>query len=182
MSGYLLNWIPCCDIHLLRPVLDLGQAISLANQGDPDQLANMVRLNWMVQDLKINPMIKPIFCRDNFDVIVGDTRIMAAKLVGLDHVPVMCYSQLEIGQLCSSIDDIKHYAGFGPGAVISYVPDVDILCTPPEWIDIGDARTKHHGHDQSQRLQAINQHLRLHPAVIDKAWILEPKVWGDIFF
>lgn len=177
MSGYLLYWIPDCDINLLRPVLDLDRAIDLANQGDPAQLANMVRLNWMIHDLKRGPMIKPIFCRDEFDVIVGDTRIMAAQLAGVDRVPVMCYSTYPTGQLCRDRDDLRRCAGFLPSAVISFSPDVDIMTEPPEWIDIGDHRTQHHGHDESRRLTAA----RPFRGSITREWLLQHHDWGDLF-
>jgi hypothetical protein len=178
---YLLWWIPNCDTSRLKPVLTLDKAVALANQGDPEQLANMVRLNWMIQDLRQNGMIKPIFCRDDFRVIVGDTRIMAAKLAGLTQVPVMCYNPIPLGQLCQTLDQLKQMAGFGSEAQVLFRPTVDIMTEPPDWIDIGDHRTRHHGHDQMRRLKAMQDYLEQNHCVFDRHWLMEERPWNDIF-
>lgn len=181
--SYLLCWLGETDINELTPVADLDQTLRLARDGDPESLANLVRLNWMVQDLKINAMIKPLFCRDqSLQVIVGDTRIMAARLAGLTHVPVMAYLQTPRGSVCHSLDDIKRYSGFQIDARISWTPtQIDPLCQPPGWIDIGDQRTRHHGHDQTARLRAIQIMQEKNPQTLDINWIQQPKDWGDIF-
>lgn len=180
---YLLCWLGATDINLLNPVCDINQIIKLANQGDSTCLANLVRLNWMVQDLKFNPMIKPVFCRDDtLDVIVGDTRIMAAKLAGLSKVPVMAYLQTPQGTVCHDIDDLKTLSGFAQDAEIVWAPpNTDILHDPPAWIDIGDYRTRHHGHDEVSRLQAMTNHIKNDPRPLTVEWIMEPRDWGDIF-
>jgi hypothetical protein len=180
---YLLCWLPDTDINLLRPALDADGLLDLANRGDPDALANMVRLNWMISDVRRSGIIKPIFVRDDtFDVIVGDTRIMAARMAGINQVPVMAYLQQPQGTVCQTHDDILRLSGFGTDAKIHWTPcETDILRDPPDWIDIGDHRTRHHGHDECLRLAAIEEYLRKTPQWLDRDWLLEPKDWGDIF-
>lgn len=180
---YLLCWLSHTDINLLRPALDVDGLLDLANRGDPDALANMVRLNWMVSDVRHTGIIKPVFVRDHtMDVIVGDTRIMAARLAGLQRVPVMAYLEQAQGMTCSSIHDILTLTGFGSDAVIHWTPaDIDILSEPPAWIDIGDSRTQHHGHDQQRRLAVMQDYVKKNPQPLGRDWLLESRDWGDIF-
>lgn len=181
--SYLLCWLGDTNINELRPIADINQTLELAQQGDPDCLANLVRLNWMVQDLKINRIIKPIFCQDQeLTVIVGDTRIMAAKLVGITQVPVMAYLKTPRGTVCRSLNDVRQSSGFDHTAEVSWSPaQIDPITQPPRWIDIGDYRTRHHGHDQQARLDAVLAWQKKNPQALDINWILEPKDWGDIF-
>lgn len=179
---YHLCWLGPVAVDRLRVQCDIDRLLKLANQNDSDALANLVRLNWMVQDLKLHPMIKPIFARDqDLQVIVGDTRIMAARLIGLHSVPVMAWLDTPQGTVCGGLDDVKHLAGFGPECEILWRPHVDLMVEPPEWIDIGDHRTRHHGHDQAGRLQAMRDHLSRDPGPIDLTWVMRPRDWGDLF-
>lgn len=179
---YLLCWLSDTDINLLTPVSTVQDLLYRANQGDPDALANSVRLNWMIQDLRANPMLKPVFCRDDdLRVIVGDTRIMAARLAGLSRVPVMAYLYHPRGQICHTLEDIKYRAGFDSKSILQWSPDIDPLTEPPDWIDIGDDRTAGHGHDESRRLMAIQDFLKKNPQPLTLEWLLEPRDWGDIF-
>jgi hypothetical protein len=180
---YLLCWLPDTDINLLRPALDADGLLDLANQGDPDALANMVRLNWMISDVRRSGIIKPIFVRDDtFDVIVGDTRIMAAQLAGIRQVPVMAYLDKPRGTLCESLDHLKTLAGFGKDALLQWSPEeIDPLREPPTWIDIGDLRTSAHGHDHDLRLQAMLDYLENHKGNLDIDWLLQPRRWPGIF-
>ena len=179
---YLLCWLPETNINVLNPVSTLEDMLERANTGDPDALANMVRLNWMVQDLRRNPMIKPIFCDHEYRVIVGDTRIAAAKLVGITHVPVMAYLTESRGQICKTINDIKILSGFSTDAHVSWIPwTIDPTTAVPDWIDIGDQRTAHHGHNESRRLEAMQDYLKKNPQPLTPEWLLEPRDWGDIF-
>ena len=179
---YLLCWLANTDINQLAPVSTVKDLLERANLGDPDALANAVRLNWMIQDLRVNSMIKPIFCRDDdYRVIVGDTRIMAAQLAGVLQVPVMAYLHQPQGQICRTLEDIKIFSGFGSDAILQFVPNVDPLTCPPNWIDIGDQRTAGHGHDEARRLEAIQTLLKKNPQPLTLEWLLEPRDWGDIF-
>ena len=179
---YLLCWLPHTDIRELRPVSTVEDMLRQANSGDPDALANMVRLNWMVQDLKKNPMLKPIFCDHGYRVIVGDTRIAAAQLAGMTHVPVMAYLTEPCGTVCRSINDIKILSGFQTDAHVSWTPwTIDPVTAVPDWIDIGDQRTAHHGHDESRRLEAMREYLKKNPQPLTTEWLLELRDWGDIF-
>jgi hypothetical protein len=179
---YLLCWLADWDINQLTPVSTVQDLLVRANDGDPDALANTVRLNWMIQHLRANPMLKPIFCRDDeFHVIVGDTRIMAARLAGLAQVPVMAYLHQALGPVCRTLDDVKVLSGFGADAVLQWSPNVDPLTEPPDWIDIGDYRTAGHGHNEGLRLTAIQNLLKKNPQLLTLEWLLEPRDWGDIF-
>lgn len=180
--GYLLCWLPETDINQLTPISMVDDMLYQANRGNLDCLANLVRLNWMIQDLRNRPMLKPIFCRDeNFQVIVGDTRIAAARLAGVQQVPVMAYLRKARGKVCTSIQEIKYLSGFGPEAILQWTPAIDPIMTPPDWIDIGDHRTAGHGHDEGRRLEAMQNLLKKNPQPLTLEWLLEPRDWGDIF-
>ena len=178
---YLLCWIAAKHLDQITTTTTLEQTLAQANQGCEYSLAKIVRLNWMIQHVKIHGVIKPIWCRDeNFQTIVGDTRVIAARLAGLINVPVFAYLQQPQGQVVSNQQEILTLSGLQGGEIL-YRDSSNLLIDPPVWIEISHPSTRGHGHDQQMRLQAVKDLMIKQPAVIDKNWIMTPRDWGTIF-
>jgi len=159
-----LYYLPNYPVDYLHSVRDLDQMVQEANAGDPDALANSVRLNWMVENLRTNSLRKPVFVNDKYQVIVGDTRLMAIKLLGINQVNVLAQLQEPQGTVINTLDQLKNICGFGTDAELMWRPeDRDILRQPVEWFEIADASTGNHMHDEQQRLTMIKNYLQAHP-------------------
>jgi hypothetical protein len=179
---YLLCWINAKDPNQITTTTSLQQTLSQANQGCEYSLSKIVRLNWMIQHIKIHGVVKPVWCRDsNFQTIVGDTRILAARLAGVPCVPVLAYLKQPQGTPITDIKNILRVAGLEKGGELLYKGSKDILTDPPSWVEISHPSTAGHGHDQMARLRAMKDLLLKEPNTIDLEWLLQPRDWGDIF-
>ena len=160
-----LYYLPNYPVDYLHPIRDLAQMIQEANSGDSDALANSVRLNWMVQNLRTNSLRKPILVDCNFNVVVGDTRLMAVKLLDIPKVNVL--AQLPEPQdytIVTTLDHLKSICGFDTTAELMWRPeDRDILHQPVDWFEIADTDTSDHMHNEQQRLTMIKNYLQAHP-------------------
>jgi len=180
---FSLCWFPRLAIQRVSVVLDLDQMLDQANQGHDGSLANLVRLNWMVSHMRDNGMLKPIWCcGDDHTVIVGDTRIMAARLLGIDEVRAFVYLRPAQGHVCGSQAEILSLAGFGTDSRLHYRGTTDILTMPPAWVEIEHESTAGHGHDAAALLDAMRQHLQHNPGAITKSWVVTPHQWPGLFW
>lgn len=179
---FLVNlcYLPNYPVDYLHPIRDLDQMILEANSGMPDALANSVRLNWMVKNLRTQPMRKPIFVDDQFRVVVGDTRLMAVKLLGIKTVNVLAQLREPQGTVITTLDQLKNICGFNLDAELMWHPgDRNILCQSVEWFEIADASTGDHMHDEQQRLVMINDYLQAHPGFeFTPQWYQLPIDWS----
>lgn len=179
---FLVNlcYLPNYPVDYLHPIRDLDQMILEANAGIPDALANSVRLNWMVENLRTQPMRKPIFVDDQFRVIVGDTRLMAVKLLGIHQVNVLAQLREPQEHTISTLEQLKHICGYGADAELMWHPgDRDILRQPVEWFEIADASTGTHMHDEQQRLTMITNYLQAYPGFeFTTQWYQLPIDWS----
>ena len=179
---YLLCWIPELALSRITPTAGLEQTLRQANEGCEYSLAKLVRVNWMIQHAKTHGIIKPIWCRDDhFQTIVGDTRVMAAGLAGLETIPALVYLKQPQGVICDSQAKILLLSGFDHRAQIHSMGSTDLLHEPPLWAEISHPTTSGHGHDQQRRLAAIQAHRARNTQPLDLEWLITPHDWGDIF-
>lgn len=151
--------------------------IEQANRSEGDAPANMVRLNWMVQDLRVNPMRKPIFVDSNWQTIVGDTRIMAADILGWRHLPVMAQLREPQEQV---VQDLS-VCGLADCEIMTNPPGRDIFREPVEWVEIVDPGSVHHMHDEAARAEKMRRYLEANPGtVFTREWLAQPVDW-DLF-
>lgn len=180
---FTLCWLPRLPVCSIKVLLDLDGLLDLANQGHDPSLANLVRLNWMVSHMRQHGMIKPIWCRgDQFETIVGDTRLMAAKLLGISEVPAFVYLAEAQGRVCRSQAEILALAGLGADARLHHQGTPDILTMPPSWVEIEHGSTAGHGHDWPALLTAMRQYLQSNPGPITTDWVLATRSWPGIFW
>lgn len=180
---FTLCWLPRLPVCSIKVLLDLDGLLDLANQGNDPSLANLVRLNWMVSHMRQHGMIKPIWCRGNeFETIVGDTRLMAAKLLGISEVPAFVYLTEAQGRVCRSQAEILALVGLGADARLYYQGTPDILTMPPSWVEIEHESTAGHGHDSAASLAAMRKNLESEAGPFTKDWVLVPRSWPGIFW
>lgn len=132
----------------------------------PDHLKNdiakLVRVNWIFQRLSQEPIRKPILAHPNGDTLVvdcGDTRLMSLSL--LDRavtvsVVITCKKGLEWSgwQKISSNQELIKATGFSQQSLILMTKSQD-KDHALDWLEIGDSSTAHHLHDANKRLCMI---------------------------
>lgn len=154
--------------------------IEQANRAEGDSRANSVRLNWMVDDLRRNPLRKPILVDASWRVVVGDTRVMATDLLGWSTVPVLAQLHEPAGHVITDRSALINWMGLPDSAEIRYQPtDADLYSAPIAWFDIDTGDTKHHMHEEDRRQQQIDRYLaEQHPGFrFTREWYLRPVNW-----
>ena len=88
---------PAVSVTELIPTASISSILSDANNRvNSNQLAKMVRLNWMVENLKHEPIYKPLLVNHDMVVQTGDTRLAAVKLSKhITHVAVLISAPVE---------------------------------------------------------------------------------------
>ena len=105
----------------------------------------MMRINWMTRDLRRYPMYKPIVVDSEWFTVVGDTRLMACDILGIDHVPVLAQLTAPQGQVLEDIRELFDILGMANTRNIVWTPDgSDPHITPMTWFDISDDVTAEH--------------------------------------
>lgn len=170
-------------VDLIKPFCDLDQMLADANQAtNSNAMAKMVRLNWMVANLKDEPVQKPLLIDHTNTVQTGDTRIAAISLnEHITHVP--CVMTAPVDQM--NLDWVYVEDKQQLGKMLSIDPE-DILLhddwhySSIEWIEFAYMHTAHHMHDEQQRYQMIVNYLEQHPdTVFTREWLQSPVNWLD---
>jgi len=179
---YELYYNPFTPVEIIKPEMTIEQSLRLANQRDNNVLANMVRLNWMVQDLKSNIICKPILLREGFEVVTGDTRMMAISMYPyIKDVPALLTvrSTVSVGNNWIKVDTKQHLAELVGTNEMNVVCFNDWNKQEVEWIEFAMPHTEHHMHDEEQRLSMIQNYLKEYPdTLFDQDWLLESIDWN----
>ena len=104
-----LCWFPLVSRSKVRSIQTITELVNQANARSPAALSKSMRLNWMVKDINENGMLKPIVVDNNWQTIVGDTRLMAADLLQWDQVPVLAQLQQPETQVISCEQELVTY-------------------------------------------------------------------------
>lgn len=167
-------------VTVLRPGLSLEKCLQDANTGNIDYQTNLVRLNWMVKDMKYNGIQKPLLVNGAFCIITGDTRFMALKLnPQITRVPVLMSSTVSPKIAWTEVADKIHL-----GKLLNIDPD-NILTNYSwnekqlDWIEFAYSHTNNHMHDEQQRKRMIQNYLGKHPdTIFDQDWLLSSIDWS----
>ena len=186
-TNYSMFYHPDWPAQNLKPVCTLEQSISdvngmLQNSGrdlsrwsakDQDEIARLLRANWIWQRLPIEPIRKPILVHlehNEFVVDCGDTRLMALSLLSHDsRVSVVCTvskdldSRFEGWTQIKNNQDLISATGFSASAGILLTLS-DSKDYAVSWLEIGDHTTTHHLHDVDLRLQMMQGYLDQQPS------------------
>lgn len=198
---YVMFYIPEWPVRDLSPVCTLDQSLSVANRaietqgrnldkwspGSRDEVARLLHVNWIYNNLALEPIRKPILVhRDQDRLIVdcGDTRLMALNL--LDHavkVSVVITDQIHYQHLYQgwrriyNNQDLISACGFLEDAHVLFRSSQSHFAI--DWLEIGDASTSHHLHDVDQRIRMMQNYLDQQPATFffDRDWARSTIDW-----
>ena len=176
---YRLFYNPAVAVEQLTPVLTLNECLLQANAGNLSYQIKLVRLNWMVHDLRYNTIQKPFLVDQNLQIITGDTRYMALQLhTEITHVPV----------LMSARDAPNNWVNIEDRAELGQLLDISpehILTNynwtdhELDWIEFAYSHTSNHMHDEGQRERMILNYLKQHPnTVFNQDWLMEIVDWN----
>jgi hypothetical protein len=179
---YYLCWFDNLHTSRIRPQLNIDECIELANSRDLWSQMNMMRINWMVRDLQRYPMFKPIVVDHEWYTIVGDTRLMACDLLGIDTVRVLAQLKTPQGRVLTDIHEVGDIMGLGEGRNITWTPSLsDPHDTYMTWFDASDWITGNHLVTDESAESMIRQYLISHPLghgfQFTRAWCREEIDW-----
>jgi hypothetical protein len=159
-----------------------GMRWNLWNQHQRNQAAKLVRANWIYQRLDQEPIRKPLLVHGRsgqWRVLCGDTRLMSLDL--LPDPPTVSAIATATHNHCTDYHDwtpvesdchLIELIGFDPDhtEILFSRAEPESLYAA-DWLEIGDASTAHHLHNEQLRWQAF-VHWRQHDpdAVVDKRW------------
>jgi hypothetical protein len=195
-------------VDQLLPVQTLAKSVSFVNQtlaaqgpqlskwdvGQQNEIARLVRVNWIYQRLCVEPIRKPILVHMvNNDLVVdcGDTRVIA--LTALDPqatVSVLVTCLTACAHNFSDWIPIKHNQDlidtlqFDPNnTVIVYRTTSTDADYAVEWLEIGDQSTSHHLHNVSQRVSMMQHFLNTQSPdfEFDLTWPKQKVDWHALY-
>jgi len=206
MSKYCLLYHPGIPVHYVNPVLPLTQLLDDVNMvltkarndhnpAEQNNLARMVRINWMVEDLKYNKIVKPIVLNLRYftlTTITGDTRLQAISLSphiktvsALLTVKEEYVDQFSDWELISDVEDLCWRMGGLPPEKILLSEGVDNWYDQElDWIEFDLQETSNHMHDEDQRLRMIYNYLdqQTEDFQFTKEWLQTPIEWNQYDF
>ena len=171
-----LCWFPLVSRSKVRSIQTITELVNQANARSPAALSKSMRLNWMVKDINENGMLKPIVVDNNWQTIVGDTRLMAADLLQWDQVPVLAQLEQPETQVISCEQELVTYCTVHTPCT----PNQRSLFTEPvDWVDFDMPQSRDHWHDADQRLDLMQQYLdsQSENFVFDLAWYRSSVDW-----
>lgn len=177
---YKLFYNPSFIVTALHPELSLEECFAQANSGNVDEQNRLVRVNWMIQDLRHNPIQKPFLITGGFKIITGDTRLMALRFhPKISHVPVLMTATASPWIRWREVKDKIEL-----GKLLNIDP-ADILTNwdwherPLDWIEFAYAHTEDHMHDEDQRVRRIRNYLAKYPdTIFDQDWVCSKIDWS----
>lgn len=202
-QNFSMYYHPAVAVDRFLPVCTLDQTIQQVNQalaqqgrnfetwsaGHQDQAARLLWVNWIYQNLEIEPIRKPILAhceQSGLRVDCGDTRLMAVSLrPKITHVPAV----ITVPNHCE-IDWTPVRSGTELCELIGLDPAHSVILATPtsagkdyaiEWMEIGDQTTAHHLHSVDQRLTMLQNYVNQQDQdfVFDRAWFIKSINWSE---
>lgn len=130
---------------------------------EKDIFSNLVRLNWMCADLKLNPLQKPVLCDANLQLFQGGTRMMAVsrnKHIQTVGVLCSCEQTKEFNKNWVEVIDKNHLANILnidiKEIIMLYENWHDHLL---DWIEFSLLSSSNHMHNETLRWNQITNYL-----------------------
>lgn len=180
---HCLLYNPSVPVQTLTPLGNLTSIIDDANNRvNSNQMAKMVRLNWMVQNIKDEPIRKPFLVNGELTIQTGDTRYAAIELnnYSISHVPCLMSTSVDKMNLdwiyVQDNDHLGELLNIDPKHIMSHQ---DWHFNEIDWIEFSYADTGHHMHDEDERYRMIVNYLEQHPdTVFTREWLQTPVDWS----
>lgn len=203
---YKMYYSPAVPCHVLTPVLSLQQCVNKVNtalesrgqdfshweEHELNDLAKLVRANWIYQHLDQEPIRKPILVHPENNCLLvdtGDTRLMAlnakdsnAKVAVLATCNLKDSPNFDGWTEIDSTQRLLEVTDFDNESTNLIVSQSDSQYSAINWIEIGDASTGHHLHDQEQRIEMIKKYLTMQGTEyrFDLDWLKTEIAWKNL--
>lgn len=184
-NRWAMFYTPSINIDQITSIQTLEQSIYVVNQhlltqgrnfftwpqGMRNEVARVVRINWMYQNLQQEPMRKPILTHyenSKYYVDCGDTRLMSLRLLnGTAQVSMLttcCLDDIDLFESWTRITNTPELVSVTGFDKTTY----QVFATPGtnwcfNWMEIGDHTTGHHLHDVIQRLDMLQNYINSQP-------------------
>jgi len=203
---HCLLYHPEIDVKRLHPEMNVNQLLESVNthhlptitaSPTPIQrniIAKLVRLNWLIQDLKTNNLMKPFVVRktnEHFQVINGDTRMQALEFnPHITHVNCVLTTSVEYQDNYEAsgwitVNSRDHLANLLQMRVKDLIYDTDWRFELVKWMEFAIPEAANHMHDEKIRYFAfydwyVNQIISSggKPPIIDRDWLETPRTWN----
>jgi len=181
---------PMILVKHIKPVLNVDQLVKSTNQdrssNNKNLLSKLVRLNWMVENLKHEPVCKPLLTvlrNGELVTVTGDTRLQAIELTPqITHVSCLASIPLSLDENFKYWDlvyDNKTLATYLNINVDDIIVNQDWEYQELDWIEFALPETKDHLHNEDLRYQQIVNYLNENPdTVFSRKWLQTPIDWS----
>ena len=158
----------------------LQSYLDRANEGDFELQTNLVRLNWMIENLKTHPMYKPILVDQDMLVLNGMTRCFALEMCPhITTVSALMTTESNPGIGWHLIESIQHLADRLHLPAKRIKTEHDWHDKKLQWIEFGFDHTVNHMHDEEQKQKMMRNYLNKYPDVVfTKKWLSTPVEWN----
>ena len=190
---HCLLYHPRVSVKFINPVVNLDQLITFVNadRTNKNLLAKTVRLNWMVKNLKHEPIYKPLLTVLRAGKLVtatGDTRLQAIELnPHITYVSCLVSLPLELQEnfkYWDTVVDQKNLAAYLNIDIDDIIVNKDWNRFELDWIEFALPDTAKHMHDEEQRLRMINNYLITQPKdfKFSREWFKTAIDWNQYDF
>jgi hypothetical protein len=189
---YKLLYNSSVSIKVIQPIMTVDQLLSIANDAvhsgslseyQQDVLANLVRLNWMIEDLRHNTIQKPLLLSSGLTVETGDTRLMAASFhPRITTVPALLTVENNISMpewiTVINMEHLGKLLNIDPKNIM--LNNQDWTKQQLSWIEFAYPHTSNHMHDESQRLGIMHRYIEKQPQdfLFTRKWLQTPIDWS----
>jgi hypothetical protein len=203
MEKYCLMYHPSVPVENIVPVLNLEQLLTEVNtiikidrnnhtNGQKNNLARTVRLNWMVDNLKREPVYKPIVTvlrNGQLVTVTGDTRLQAIELSShithvscLASIPTDMQENFKYWDLIPDIETLASLINLPKHKIM--LEQKNWIDQELDWIEFDIVETSTHMHDEAQRLRMIYNYLDQQSSkfVFSRKWLQTPIEWNQYDF
>jgi hypothetical protein len=168
-----------------------GRDLDAWEPGLQDEIARLVNVNWIYQNLAHDPIKKPILVHLDNNTYVGDcgdTRLMALSLCPIP--PTVSVIITTLPELANNFSDwinitidaelIEHVKMDPESVSIYYTPTEHDTHYAVSWLEIGDTSTSTHLHDMNKRLGMMQRYLdqQANDFVFSTEWARQPIEWN----
>jgi hypothetical protein len=175
--------------------LPLERLISKTNERESYFMGRSAKLNWLVNDLRDQPIHKPILLDPQGKTITGDTRLWACDILEISSIPTLIYQAQPGGQVIDGLDQFYSITDVPITSTVSWGPSHRDFFTQPvdnynvyhqESSDMTGGYQSHRMfislEDRHWRTRVMWNYLNQNPEiVIDRSWYKRSISWKDYY-
>jgi hypothetical protein len=202
---HCLMYNQCVSVTSISPLMTVDKLLQKVNESLPPPktpipnvqncIAKAVRLSWMIEHLKFNPIMKPLLLHDENGRLItatGDTRLQALHFhPEVTHVP--CLLSIPLDKLKQypdwiMVEDNDHLAQLRNMRVKDVIvkDDMDWNYNLISWLELAIPEADGHLHDEKHRYDMFYDYYTKYvaaagfPPVIDLNWLQQGRTWDGV--